>query len=110
MAGGEGGYWPTYIGELWDAASKGSSESVSVVDHGILNSRTKVWATTKGERRRWLFDADELIVFMVDVATVGHSMSESTDGVRSHHFLLNNRECATVSNLARQLSVFCKPD
>ena len=63
-----------------------------------------------GGRGRWPFDIGELIVFMMDVATVGHSTSESTNGARSHRFLLNNRECATVSYLARQLSVFCKPD
>ena len=64
---------------------------------------------TKGERGRWPFDADELMVFMMDVAAMGHSTSESTDGARSHRFLLNNRECATIPYLARQLSVFCKP-
>jgi hypothetical protein len=33
---------------------------------------------------------------VADVAVVGHSVSESTDGARSHHFLLNNQECATA--------------
>ena len=65
---------------------------------------------TEGRRGRWPFDASELIVFMVDVATVGHSSSEFTDDARSHRFLLNNQECVTVPYLARQLSVFCKPD
>ena len=46
--------------------------------------------------------------FMVHVATVGHSTSESTNGARSHHFLLNNRECTIVLYMARQLLVFCK--
>jgi hypothetical protein len=29
------------------------------------------------------------MVFMVDVTAAGHSTSESTDGARSHRFLLN---------------------
>ena len=49
-------------------------------------------------------------IFTVHVATVGHSTSESTNGSRSHRFLLNNRECATIPYLTRQLSVFYKPD
>jgi hypothetical protein len=40
--------------------------------------------------RHWPFDVDELIVFVADVATVGHFTSESTNGAMSHHFLLNN--------------------
>jgi hypothetical protein len=59
---------------------------------------------------RLRMDAGELIVFIADVATMGHSTSESTDSVRSHRFLLNNRECATVPYLSCQLSVFCKLD
>jgi len=45
---------------------------------------------TEGRRGRWPFDASELIVFMVDVATVGHFASESTNDVRSKCFMLNN--------------------
>ena len=63
-----------------------------------------------GERGCWPISTDEPIVFMVDVTAVGHSTSNSIGGARSHRFLLNNRECATVSYLARQLSVFHKPD
>ena len=63
-----------------------------------------------GGRGRWPISADEPIVFTVDVTATGHSTSESTGGARSHDFLLNNRECATVPYMARQLSVFCKPD
>ena len=59
---------------------------------------------------RWPFDAGKSIVFMADVAAAGHSTSEFTDDARSHRFLLNNRECATIPYLACQLSVFCKPD
>jgi hypothetical protein len=58
----------------------------------------------------WPFDADEPIVFVADVATMGHSTSESTNGAMIHHFLLNNRECATIPYLTRQLSVFYKSD
>jgi len=54
-----------------------------------------------GGRGRWPFDAGELIVLMLDVATVGHSTSESSDGAWRHRLLLNNRECATVPHLAR---------
>ena len=31
MMGDESGYWPPYVGELWDAAARGSFESVSTV-------------------------------------------------------------------------------
>ena len=70
----------------------------------------EVWVVTTGSCGCWPFDADELVVFMVDVAAMGRSMSESTIGVRSHRFLLNKQECATIPYLARQLLVFCKPD
>ena len=80
------------------------------MDRGVQISSAEVRDATEGRHGRWPFEADELIVFMVDVAAVGHSASESTDGARSHRFLLNNGECATIPYLARQLSVFCKPD
>ena len=64
----------------------------------------------EGGRGPWPFDAGELIVFVADVATVGHYMSESTGSVRSHRFLLYNRECVMGPYLACQLLVFCKPD
>ena len=110
MAGDERGYWPSYVGELWDADPEGISESVSTVDSGIQISRVEVRATAEGGRGRWPFSTDELIVFVADVAAVGHSTSNSIGGARSHRFLLNNRECATVPYLARQLSVFRKLD
>jgi hypothetical protein len=34
----------------------------------------------EGEHGLWSFNADELVVFMADVPTVGHSTSKSTDG------------------------------
>ena len=40
-----------------------------------------------GGHGRWPFGADGLLVFVVDVAIVGHSASESTSGARSHRFL-----------------------
>ena len=80
------------------------------MDRGIQISRVNVRAMVEGGHGRWPFDADELVVFMVDVAAMGRSMSESTIGVRSHRFLLNKQECATVPYLACQLSVFYKPD
>jgi hypothetical protein len=64
----------------------------------------------KGGHGRWPFDIDEFMVFVADVATVGYSASESTDGARSYRFLLSKRECMTVPYLAHQLSVFCKLD
>ena len=70
----------------------------------------EVWAVVVRGRGRWPFDASELIVFTVDVTTMGHSTNESTNSARSHHFLLNNQEYATVLSLAHQLSVFCKMD
>jgi hypothetical protein len=83
---------------------------VPAEDRGIQISRVEVRAVAQGGCGHWLFGADELVVFMADVASLGHSMSKSTSGASSHRFLLNNRECTTVHYLARQLSVFCKPD
>jgi hypothetical protein len=109
MTSEEKGYWLPYVGELWDVATGGSSESVSV-GHGTQISMAEVWAMAVDGHRCWPSDAGELVVFMVDVATVGHSASESSDGAWSHRFLLSNQECMTVPYLACQLSVFCKPD
>ena len=89
MASNERGHWAPHVGALLDAAPEGSSDSVSTMDRGIQISRVEVWATAEGGHRRWPFNADELEVFMADVATMGHSMSESTVGAMSHHFLLN---------------------
>ena len=99
-----------YAGGLRDAANKGSSKSVSTVGHGTQISMVKVWAAAIDGRERWPSDAGELIVFTMDVATVGHFASESSDSVWSHRFLLNNRECATVPYPTHQLSMFCKLD
>ena len=55
------------------------------MDHGVQVSRVEVWAMAEGGRGQWPFDADELVVFMADMAIEGHS----TSGVRSHRFLLN---------------------
>jgi hypothetical protein len=96
MADGERGYWPPCVGELWDATTEGSSESASTVDHRVQISKVEVQSAPEGKLRCWPSGADELIVFVADVAVVGHSASESTDGARSHHFLLNNQECATA--------------
>ena len=73
-------------------------------------SMVEVWVIAMGGCGRWPFDADELIVFAADVAVVGLSTNEFTSNVRSHRFLLNKQECATVPYLACQLSVFYKPD
>jgi hypothetical protein len=70
----------------------------------------EVWATAIGRRRRWPSDAGKLVVFTMDVATMGHSASESSDGAWSRRFLLSNQECMTVPYLAPQLSVFYKLD
>jgi hypothetical protein len=83
---------------------------VSAAGHGTYIFMTEVWAMAIGEHGRWPSDASELIVFTADVATMGHSTSESSDGAWSHRFLLNNQECVTIPYLAHQLSVFCKPD
>ena len=50
----------------------------------------EVWVMAIGGRGRWPFDIGELIVFMMDVATMGHSASEASDRAWSHRFLLNN--------------------
>ena len=81
---------------------------MSAIVRRVLIFGAEVWDVAKGGCGRWPSDAGELIVFVVDVAAVGHSTSESTDGVRSHRFLLNKRECMTLPYLARQLLVFCK--
>jgi hypothetical protein len=65
---------------------------VSAIDRRVQISEAEVWSMAKGECRRWPSGACELIVFVADVATVGHSMSKSTDGARSHRYLVNNRE------------------
>jgi hypothetical protein len=109
-AGGKRGCWSLYVGELWDVATKGSFESVFAVIRGVQTSRAEVRATAKGGRGRWPFNTDGPMVFMADVALTGHSMSESTNGARIHLFLLNKRECTTALYLARQLTMFCKPD
>jgi hypothetical protein len=69
---------------------------VSVASHVSLISMVEVWTMVIGGRRRWPFDAGELIVFIADVAVGGHSASEFTVGARSHRFLLNS-ESARLS-------------
>ena len=76
-----------YVGGLWDVAAEGSSESASTVDHGVYIPEAEVWSVAEGGRGRWPSNAGELIVFMADVATMGHSTSESIGGARSHRFL-----------------------
>jgi hypothetical protein len=61
---------------------------------------------TFGEGEHWLIGAIELRVPMTDVATIGHFAGKSINGVRSHRFLLYNREYMTVLYLACQLLVF----
>ena len=78
-----------------------SSESESVIDRGIQFSRAKVKTVAESGRGRWPFDAYELVVFVADVAFLGHSTRESAGVARSHRFLLNKRECTTVPYLAR---------
>ena len=80
------------------------------MDHGTQISKVEVWTMADGGRGCWPIRADEPIVFMVDVTTMGHSTGEFTGSARSHRFLLNSRECATVPYLARQLSVLQKLD
>jgi hypothetical protein len=103
MTDDERGYWPPYVGDLWDAAAWGSSKSVSTVGHGTQISVVEVWAMAVGRHGCWPISTDEPKVFTADVATMGHSASESTNGMRSHRFLLNNQECTTVPYLVHQL-------
>jgi hypothetical protein len=79
------------------------------MNHGSQISKVEFWTAAKGGHMRWSFDTNEPIVFMMDVTTAGHTI-KPTNGARSHHFLLNNRECVVVPYLAPQLSVFCKLD
>ena len=50
-----------------------------------------VWVVAVGDRGCCPFDIDELVVFAVDVAAVGHSTSEFTGSARSHRFLQQSR-------------------
>ena len=95
MVGDERGYWPPYVGKLWDATAEGSSESVSTVGHGVQVSRVEDLAMAEDGRGHWPFDTDGLRVLMEDAAIVGHSTGKSTNDARSHLLLLNNRECTT---------------
>ena len=52
MASDEGGHLSPYVGELWDAASEGSSESVSAMNHGVQISRVEFRAMIQGGRGR----------------------------------------------------------
>ena len=61
-----------------------------VVGHGVWVSRVEDLARAEDGCGRWPFDTDELGVQVMNAATVGHSMGESINGVRSHRFLLNN--------------------
>jgi hypothetical protein len=70
-------------------AAMGHFESVSVIDHGVQDSRVEDLARTEGEHGRWPIDVGELRVPMADAATGGHSMGESIKGARSHCLLLN---------------------
>ena len=88
-AGGERGYWPLWVSELSDAATGGSFESVSAAGYVSRISMAKVWVVAMGGRGCWPFGASEIVVFVVDVATVGHSTSEFAGSARSHRFLLN---------------------
>ena len=92
----EQGYQPLRVGELRDAAPEGSSGSVSTMGHGTQIFKVELWTMADGEYGRWPFGANEPVVFTVNVTAAGHSTSESTSGARSHHFLLNNRECTTA--------------
>ena len=56
------------MGALWDAAPKGSSESMSVVDHGIQTYGMEVRVAPKGGRGRWPFGAVNRVVPQKDVA------------------------------------------
>ena len=68
----------------------------------------KSLAGEKTRSGRWPIGVSELEASEADAAAWGHAKSKSDVSAGSHCFLLNNRECATVPYLARQLSVFCK--
>ena len=42
-------YWPSYVGELWDAAAEGRSENASAVGHGVQDSRVDDLSGAEGE-------------------------------------------------------------
>jgi hypothetical protein len=66
-----------YVGELWDAAAGGRSESVFAMGHGVQDSRVEDLDGAKGKRGRWPVDVGGLRVPMADAATGGHSLGES---------------------------------
>jgi hypothetical protein len=45
-----------YVGEIWDAAPVGSSESVFAVGHKTQISKVEAWIVAEGRHGRWPFD------------------------------------------------------
>ena len=68
-----------------NTATGGKYESVSAASYMSWISMVEVRVIAMGGCCP--FDANELIVFPMDVVTVGHSTSEFTGSARSHHFL-----------------------
>ena len=71
----------------------GSFESVSTAGHGTSVSMAEAWAIAIGGHGRWPFNTSEVVVLVMDVTAMGHSVSDSTDGARSHRFLQQSRVC-----------------
>jgi hypothetical protein len=67
MASNERGHWAPLVGALWDAASKGSSNSVSTMDCRIQTYGTEV--TTEGGHGRRPFGVVNRVVSQKDVAS-----------------------------------------
>jgi hypothetical protein len=86
------------------------SQLTQVVGHEVQVPKAQGLAREKTVDGSWPIDVGELETSEVDAATEGRAKSKSDIGAGNHHFLLNNRECATVSYLTHQLSVLCKSD
>ena len=86
----------------WSHILFAESQLTQVVGHEVQVPEAQSLAGEKTVDGSWPIDAGELEASEADAAAGGCT--------KSHYFILNNRECATVPYLARQLSVFCKPD
>ena len=84
------------------------SQPTQAIGHEVQVLEAQGLAEEKIVYGSWPIDVGELEASEADAAAWGHAKSKSDVSAGSHCFLLNNRECATVPYLARQLSVFCK--
>jgi hypothetical protein len=68
---------------------------VSTIGHGVRDSRVDLVVAEDGHGC-WPINVGRFGVPVTNTAIRGHSVGESINGARSHHFLLNN-ESAKLS-------------